>query len=311
MIKVMMLCFFILLSSLAKSQNLTGTWEGSTSNGAEYWRIGIVQFGDSCFGYSYDAGPGYCYQNFTATYNKKENKFKGEGNSFISKTFDHVLIATTLRYEKEGKTEYLLGTVRSKSIVSKIFSLGIGVGGRLKKISNDVDSTAFIKSVVRRLSEVKNTDSVITEVIKKDTALIAANTVKVNDSVLSKIVFEDSVTRIKESRPTVITKTITTTADSVKIILYDDGEIDGDIITIFDNGKIVVNKLLLTKEPYQINLLLPLNNSKHTIELMAENEGSIPPNTAYMLVLAGEERVEVKTSSNKLSNAAIVIQKSN
>ena len=43
----------------------------------------------------------------------------------------------------------------------------------------------------------------------------------------------------------------------------------------------------------------------------AENEGSIPPNTAYMLVLAGRERVEVKASSDKKSNAAIVIQKSN
>lgn len=310
MIKVIALYFFLLLSSLAKSQNLTGTWEGSTSNGAEYWRIGIVQFGDSCYGYSYDAGPGYCYQNFTATYNKKENRFKGEGNSFISKTFDHVLIATTLRYEKEGKAEYLLGTVRSKSIVSKIFSLGIGVGGRLKKISNDVDSTSFIKSVVRRLSDVKNTDSAVTEVLKKDTAIITAGS-QINDSILSKKIFEDSVTRIKESRPTLVTKTITTSADSVKIILYDDGEIDGDIVTIFDNGKIVVNKLMLTKKPYQINLQLPFSYSKHTIELMAENEGSIPPNTAYMLVLAGEERVEVKASSNKLSNAAIVIQKSN
>ena len=58
-------------------------------------------------------------------------------------------------------------------------------------------------------------------------------------------------------------------------------------------------------------MLLPLNGSKHTIELMAENEGSIPPNTAYMLVLAGEERIEIKASSDKLSNAAIVIQKSN
>ena len=24
-------------------------------------------------------GPGYCYQNFSAVYNKKENKFKGRG----------------------------------------------------------------------------------------------------------------------------------------------------------------------------------------------------------------------------------------
>ena len=93
--------------------------------------------------------------------------------------------------------------------------------------------------------------------------------------------------------------------------MYDDGEIDGDIVTIFDNGKIVVNKLTLTKTPYEIMLALPIDGSMHTIELMAENEGSIPPNTAYMLVLADKERIEIKASSDKLSNAAIIIQKNN
>ena len=305
MIKAIALAFFLFLLITAHSQNLTGIWEGSSSDGAEYWRISIVHIGDSCYGYSYDEGPGFCKENFSASFNKKENKFKGVGIDFISSSGDHILIAVTLRYIKDRDGEYLEGTVRAKSLAVQIFSFGIAADGVLRKISNDVDSTPYIKSTVRRLSVVKNTVAIKNETEKKDTAI----TPTINDSAISKKIFEDSVLLIKDSRPTVITKTITTAADSVTIILYDDGEIDGDIVTIFDNGKIVVNKLTLSKEPYEITLALPSNNSKHIIELIAENEGSIPPNTVYMLVLAGRERVEVKASSDKKSNAAIVIQK--
>ncbi|MES2848509.1 MAG: hypothetical protein V4685_05605 [Bacteroidota bacterium] len=298
---------FFISSLTANCQNLGGTWEGSTSGG-EYWRIGIVHIGDSCLGYSYDSGPGYCYQNFSAVYNKQENKFKGQGNDFISRSFDHMLIAATLRYEKRGKDEYLVGTVKVKAFIANVFSLGLGSSARLKKIKNDVDSTDYIRSVVRRLPTTKQTDTVKNETVKRDTIVIDTKT---NDSIIAKRRFEDSVTNIKNSRTTIVAKKIITQADSVKIVLYDDGEIDGDIVTIFDNGKIVVNKLTLTKAPYQIMLALPIDGAVHTIELMAENEGSIPPNTAYMLVLADDKRIEIKASSDKLSNAAIVIQKSN
>jgi hypothetical protein len=120
---------------------------------------------------------------------------------------------------------------------------------------------------------------------------------------------EDSIIKIKQSRRTAVLKTISVKADSVKIILKDDGEVDGDIVTVFDNGKILVSNLSLSLIPYEITLMLPADGSGHMIELVAENEGSVPPNTAYMLVIAGNERVEVKTSSDKLSNAAVVIQK--
>ena len=302
-------CFFftlICISFFCKSQNLSGTWEGSGA-GTPYWRISIVHIGDSCYGYSYDAGPGHCKANFIASFNAKENKFKGKTVSFIERTFGHELFTCNLHYRKDGGAEYLRGGMRPKSVVGQIFSLGIGMPGELRKISSTIDTTAFMQAAINLLAK-NNTDS-----IPNPVAIIADDTVTakepaLNDSTSLKI-FADSVIAIKDSRKSVIQKTITTYADTVKIILYDDGEIDGDIVTIFDNGKLLANKLMLTKEPFQIIMPLPADSAKHTIELMAENEGSIPPNPAYMLVLAGDERVEVKASSDKLSNAAIVIQK--
>jgi hypothetical protein len=293
----------------AAGQELTGTWEGRS--GTAYWRIGIIQIGDSCFGYSYDSDPGFCKVNFVAVYDKKNNRFKGEAISFIARSYNHVLIAANLHYEKHEGDEYLVGRVGTKALVSRILSLGADSYGQLKKISKQVDTTVYMERVLERL---KNAS------LKKDSS-VKANTITekhtpvnhlpIKDSLAAKKIFEDSVAVIKDSRQSIVVKTISAMADSVTIILYDDGEIDGDIVTVFDNGKILINQLSLIKEPYKVTLALPAVGAKHVIELMAENEGSIPPNTAYMLVLAGSERVEVKASSDKRSNAAIVIQRSN
>lgn len=305
---VLLSAIFSLVFFSLKSQDLTGTWEGSTSDGGDYWRIGIVHIGDSCFGYSYDSIPGYCYQNFSASFNKRGRKFEGQGINFISSSEGHVLIAVTLRYKKEGADEYLTGDVKDKSLLAKILSFGVADYGELKKTSDHVDSTLYMKATLRRLHNSNPANSIKNPAIQKDTADIPVAAIT-NDSINFVKKGEDSLLHTRNSRTTVVTKTINTNTGSVTILLYDDGEIDGDIVTIFDNGKIVVSKLMLSKEPYKITLSLPLNDSKHNIELMAENEGSIPPNTAYMLVLAGDERVEVKASSDKLSNAAIVIQR--
>lgn len=295
--------FFVFMVAAVQAQDLTGTWEGSGS-GAPYWRIGILHIGDSCYGYSYDEGPGYCKVNFVASFDKQENRFKGRGISFIDKTFGHGLFTCNLHYSKEGATEYLRGGVRPKSVANQIFTFGIGMPGRLRKISNTVDSTVFMLATLNRLRNIPVVDAAVSD------SLVAPLPENKAAATTEQTLFEDSVTQVKNSRNSVVVKTISTAADTVKIILYDDGEIDGDIVTVFDNGKIVVNQLTLTKQPYELLLVLPEHGSKHTIELMAENEGSIPPNTAYMLVLAGTDRVEVKASSDTLSNAAIVIQKS-
>ncbi len=333
------------IAAISKAQNLTGTWEGSS--GGEYWRMVLMQVGDSCYGYSYDAGPGFCKADFVAAYNQKENKFDGQAIRFIASSFDHNLVTTSLQYEENEGAEYLTGTVRPKSLALKILSLGKGYVGKLRKISKEVDSTEFIAATARRLK--KNNPARIKietlamgsfisssapppyEVpatkkmpILKETTFPKERPANNDIAPIQEVTVEneapipppnrlsaDSIVEVKKSRVTNIVKTISTAADSVRIIMYDDGEVDGDIVTVFDNGIIVANKLLLTKEPWSMVLPLIEAGAKHTIELVAENEGTIPPNTAYMLVTAGELRVELKTSSDKKTNGAVIILKSN
>lgn len=300
---VILLTTFLLTSVFSKGQDLTGTWEGNMMG--DYCKLVVLQINDSLFGYTYDTGLGYCKADFVGRYDSTTKKIKGKNTEFIERTLLHSKSVYSLTYSREGNTEYLRGRVAAKSAGARIASFGIGSAAQYKKIKTSIDTTKFLAKVFARQKAAETHSANNHPTVQQADTVTAIPT----DSTVLQKHFTDSVTAIKESRRSIVQKTISTTADTVKITLYDDGDIDGDIVTIFDNGTIIANKLVLTKEPYHITLLLPDNGSKHTIELMAENEGAIPPNTAYMLVVAGTERVEVKASSDTLSNAAIVIQK--
>ncbi len=60
-------------------------------------------------------------------------------------------------------------------------------------------------------------------------------------------------------------------SDSIRISLYDNGEIDGDTVTVFLNGQPVITHQELTARA--MNIYLTLDNSKdvNEVSLFAEN----------------------------------------
>ena len=66
-------------------QDLTGTWIGR-EGGASYLKLVVVQIKDSCFGYTYDEGPGFCKANFAGKFDRANQKLKGKGVGFIEKS---------------------------------------------------------------------------------------------------------------------------------------------------------------------------------------------------------------------------------
>jgi hypothetical protein len=96
-------------------------------------------------------------------------------------------------------------------------------------------------------------------------------------------------------------------ADSLKVTLYDNGEVDNDTISLFYNRKLVILKKMLSAQP--LNFTLPLDTSINEIAMYAENLGSIPPNTALCIVYAGNQRFELSLSSTYIKNAAIRFRK--
>ncbi|HWB25629.1 MAG TPA: hypothetical protein VG738_09125 [Chitinophagaceae bacterium] len=110
-----------------------------------------------------------------------------------------------------------------------------------------------------------------------------------------------------KQRENPLVKTIVTTSPDILIELYDNGEVDGDTITVYHNNEIVAYKKGLNTKPITIKIKATPQDTHHELVMVADNLGSIPPNTALMVVRTGGKRYELFISSNEQKNAKVVI----
>lgn len=108
-----------------------------------------------------------------------------------------------------------------------------------------------------------------------------------------------------EKRNNNLLKTIEIESETFKVDLYDNGDIDGDTISLFFNGKLLLSHQRLSDKALTINL--NVENAKDVNELVmyADNLGSIPPNTALMVVTDGANRYEVRIASDLQKSGVI------
>lgn len=112
---------------------------------------------------------------------------------------------------------------------------------------------------------------------------------------------------MKERNNTLVKKIVTGSSD-IQIQLYDNAEIDGDTITVYDNNEIIAYRKGLNKKPITLNIKATAENPVHEIVMVANNLGSIPPNTALMIVTTGGKHYELFLSSDEKKNAKVIIQ---
>ncbi|HEX6172178.1 MAG TPA: hypothetical protein VFZ33_20990 [Chitinophagaceae bacterium] len=112
-----------------------------------------------------------------------------------------------------------------------------------------------------------------------------------------------------KEREKVVAQELTVEADSIKVDFYDNGEIDGDSISVFLNDKLIAFNRILTTRSVHFDIPLDTTREINEITMFADNLGSIPPNTALMIVNDGNKRYELRLTSNLEKNATIRIKK--
>ena len=113
-----------------------------------------------------------------------------------------------------------------------------------------------------------------------------------------------------EKRKIKDTKTILVKSNKIKVDLYDDGEIDNDIVSVYFNNRMLVDKISLTAAAHSFSLTLEPGKSNELV-LFADNLGNIPPNTALMIITDGTARHEVRLSADLKNNASIMFELKN
>jgi hypothetical protein len=117
------------------------------------------------------------------------------------------------------------------------------------------------------------------------------------------------ITQSYIKRKAVMNRELLVESDSVRLSFYDNGEIDGDSISVFVNHQLVLSHQGLQEKAFNIYLHLDSTRELTEVSMFAENLGSIPPNTALMIVTDGKNRYEVFLSSSLTENATIELRR--
>ena len=112
-----------------------------------------------------------------------------------------------------------------------------------------------------------------------------------------------------KEREMMVQKEIEVLADSIQVDFYDNGEVDGDSISVFFNEKLLAANLKLSTRSIHLNIKLDTAREFNELSMFANNLGSIPPNTALMMVYDGKKRYEVRLSSSLDKNATLRIRR--
>jgi N-acetylmuramoyl-L-alanine amidase len=150
----------------------------------------------------------------------------------------------------------------------------------------------------------------IARAIKKYKEEIESNKGNVADNNMEekKVLTEATATKYTDRSKNVLKK-ITVTDPAFKIDLYDDGDIDGDVVSVLYNGKEIVSNKKLTDKALSFQLSTDPSRQENELLIYAENEGNIPPNTALMVVTEGNTRTEVRISADSKKNGVVIFTK--
>jgi hypothetical protein len=93
------------------------------------------------------------------------------------------------------------------------------------------------------------------------------------------------------------------------ITLYDNGEVDGDTVSVLMNGEVIMPMVGLSTKPVRKTIYTKDITDSIQIVMYAENLGSLPPNTGLLIVNDGKDRYEIRFSGDLKKNSAIVFKR--
>jgi hypothetical protein len=114
--------------------------------------------------------------------------------------------------------------------------------------------------------------------------------------------------RILLDRSNTLVRSLTVNTREVVLNIYDDGIIDNDTVSVYLDNKRVIDHAMLTDRPLVLTLHLDEDNDYHELVMVADNEGTIPPNTSLMIVKAGDKEYKVNIRSSLQRNATVTFK---
>lgn len=313
--KYSILILLLLIAQHIHAQQLSGIWSGKISRRAysdlnasvENLEIQLTQSGNKLSGNSFVFSDNNRFVLYRIEGQRKRKQKTillqelGRPAYVLPDNFSPCEKVFDLKYYKIGKTQYLTGTWGGKGTFgddTTCFSNEelLVVLQKIKKPDYPIESFVGQKLVsyyTKPRNNKRNTQ------IEGDTSFIEYFPVT-----QVKPVLEDSSLA---DRKLDIQQILKVQDSTIKVILYDNAIVDDDTVSIFVNKIPVLVKQRISDKalPFFIKATEP--GKPIEILMQAENLGSIPPNTALMIVESGSKRYEVRLSSGYEKHAVIII----
>jgi len=184
--------------------------------------------------------------------------------------------------------------------------------------SNNIDSRTFFVEIRERDSpkqdvpKIDSTAITTTPQISHDTVTAVEKAIDVISLPILKTgndnISISAITEAYNDRKLKVTKIIEVDSSNLLIELYDNAEIDGDSISLFLNNNLILSHQILALQPKKINITID-TTADNKLALFAENLGSIPPNTALLIMYDGTTRHEINLSSDMTTNGSIILRR--
>ena len=199
------------------------------------------------------------------------------------------------------------------SATLRVAQAGSNLNGRLIGKSAYRNTCPEISFDFKLNKEATNQDSILTALRQfKETYQLwtpSATDTLVAANIIQRPVVNYVVTNQYEERETEVADEIVVESDSLQVDFYDNGEVDGDSISIFFNKQLVAFNRILSARAVHFTVGLDSTKEINEISMFADNLGSIPPNTALMIVYDGKKRYEIRLSSSFQKNASVLIRR--
>lgn len=306
--KLFLSCFFLLSAQLLQAQDITGLWKGTLYNDSNrltyHYEIAISAERNRLYGYSHT----WFILEDKQYYGVKKLKVRKMKNKIV--TEDDGLIAHNYPV-KPAKNIRQINVMELSVLDSLMLLEGPFTTNRTKQYA---PLTGHVKlqrtqlyrqtSLVPHLEELQLTQtlSFIEATAKPTISDTRTNTAK-------EIQPTKPVLNVTE-RTNLVQHEVLYESDSLYLSLYDNGEVDGDSVSVYINGTQLLNKVRLSTNPVTLTVATQQAPVIQVV-MYAESLGSIPPNTGLLIVREKGKVHEIRFSSNLTENATILFKRKN
>ena len=162
------------------------------------------------------------------------------------------------------------------------------------------------RDISYQASKTNNKAELPVDIKKKDIPVPVVN--KPVDVPAGQTLVKKAATGIEaEKRVTVIQQVVGIKSDSLQLSLYDNGEVDGDTVSVLLNGITILERQGLSTRAVKKTIYLPKDYDSLQIVMYAETLGSIPPNTGLLVIRDGQDTYEIRFSGDLQKNAGILL----